>query len=230
MNQRFQTNICQRESLGRKSRLSSALRLFQTAHLRQKLVRRKLRRVLRLGGQVFRPDQLDKIPEFTCTPDFLAVDDVDDLRGLFLAEMRRNQRDAHLLTVVVELNEKRVNPPSEFRDKFLGRQFLGRLRDHILMREEHGEERVFGIGGLQIGAAFGIDAVKDTYNRAFNEWKSNYKYLTDLVMVLNHKSWQWYEKNDERAELYNDLWDKTAQYAMDHLEGEELSYYFRVTD
>ena len=81
-----------------------------------------------------------------------------------------------------------------------------------------------------IADAFGIDAVKDTYNRAFNEWKSNYKYLTDLVMVLNHKIWQWYEKNDALAELYNDLWDKTAQYALDNLEGEELSYYFRVTD
>ena len=83
---------------------------------------------------------------------------------------------------------------------------------------------------FSIADAFGIDAVKDTYNRAFNEWKSNYKYLTDLVMVLNHKIWQWYEKNDELAELYNDLWDKTAQYALDHLEGEELRYYFRVTD
>ena len=81
-----------------------------------------------------------------------------------------------------------------------------------------------------IADAFGVDAVKDTYNRAFNEWRSNYKYLTDLVMVLNHKIWQWYEKNDALAELYNDLWDKTAQYAMDNLKGEELSYYFRVTD
>ena len=83
---------------------------------------------------------------------------------------------------------------------------------------------------FSIADVFGIKAVKDTYNRAFNEWKSNYKYLTDLVMVLNHKIWQWYEKNDVLAELYNDLWDKTAQYAMDNLKGEELSYYFEVTD
>lgn len=83
---------------------------------------------------------------------------------------------------------------------------------------------------FSIADAFGIEAVKDTYDRAFNEWKSNYKYLTDLVMVLNHKIWQWYEKNDALAELYNDLWDKTAQYAMDNLKREELSYYFEVTD
>ena len=54
-----------------------------------------------------------------------------------------------------------------------------------------------------IAEKFGIDAVKDTYNRAFKEWKSNYKYLTELVMILNWKIWQHYEKNDELATLYN---------------------------
>ena len=81
-----------------------------------------------------------------------------------------------------------------------------------------------------IADAFGIAAVKDTYKRAFEEWRNDYRYLTDLVMVLNHKIWQWYEKNDALARVYNELWDKTAEYAMDNLKGEELSYYFEVTD
>ena len=83
---------------------------------------------------------------------------------------------------------------------------------------------------FSIADAFGISAVNDTYCRCFEEWKHDYRYLTDLVMVLNHKIWQWYEENDALAELYNDLWDKTAQYAMDNLKGEELRYYFKVTD
>ena len=37
-----------------------------------------------------------------------------------------------------------------------------------------------------IAEAFGGNAVRDTFNRAFDEWKGNYKYLTELVMVLNH--------------------------------------------
>ena len=41
---------------------------------------------------------------------------------------------------------------------------------------------------------FGIEAVKGTFKRAFEEWKGDYKFLTELVMVLNHKIWQWYEK------------------------------------
>lgn len=59
-----------------------------------------------------------------------------------------------------------------------------------------------------IAEKFGVDAVKDTYNRAFKEWKNNYKYLTELVMILNWKIWQHYEKNDGLATLYNTLWEK----------------------
>ena len=78
---------------------------------------------------------------------------------------------------------------------------------------------------------FGANAVRDTYKRAFNEWKDDYRYLTELVMVLNHKLWEhWEKKHNALAKLYNDLWDETAQYAMDNLKGDELSYYFRVTD
>lgn len=45
---------------------------------------------------------------------------------------------------------------------------------------------------FSIADAFGVGAIKDTYNRAFKEWKSDYRYLTDLVIVLNHKCWYWY--------------------------------------
>ena len=35
-----------------------------------------------------------------------------------------------------------------------------------------------------IADAFGLNAVQDTFNRAFGEWKTNYKMLTELVGVL----------------------------------------------
>lgn len=82
-----------------------------------------------------------------------------------------------------------------------------------------------------IADAFGVNAIKDTYNRAFEEWKSNYKYLTELVMVLNWKLWQRYEQNDMAlAELYNDLWQQADAYACENLKGEELKYFYEVTD
>lgn len=83
---------------------------------------------------------------------------------------------------------------------------------------------------FSIADAFGKDAIQDTFNRAFNEWKGNYKYLTELVMVLNHKIWQWYEKNDEYGRLYNDLWEQADNYACENLKGEELSYFYSTTD
>jgi hypothetical protein len=83
---------------------------------------------------------------------------------------------------------------------------------------------------FSIADKFGVSAVKDTYNRAFNEWKGNYKYLTELVLVLNHKIWQHYEKNDALAKLYNDLWEKADEYAYNNLDGEQLQYYIRTLD
>lgn len=84
---------------------------------------------------------------------------------------------------------------------------------------------------FSIADKFGVDAIKDTYNRAFNEWKNNYIYLTELVMVLNHKIWQHYELGNEGlARAYNDMWEKADAYACENLTGEEADYFYRVTD
>lgn len=82
-----------------------------------------------------------------------------------------------------------------------------------------------------IADRFGEDAVKDTYRRAFAEWKSNYRYLTELVMVLNWKIWDHYEKNNkELASLYNELWIKADNYTLDNLKDDELTYFLTITD
>lgn len=83
---------------------------------------------------------------------------------------------------------------------------------------------------FSIADQFGVTAIKDTYNRAFNEWKTDYKYLTELVMVLNHKIWQWYERNEAYAKVYNELWEQADLYACENLQGEEASYFYRITD
>ena len=83
---------------------------------------------------------------------------------------------------------------------------------------------------FDIADAFGAAAIRDTYNRAFNEWKSNYKYLTELVLILNWKIAQHYGHNNEYAELYNELWETADGYAVDNLTGDELAYFYRITD
>lgn len=83
---------------------------------------------------------------------------------------------------------------------------------------------------FSIAERFGLSAIQDTFNRAFKEWKEDYEFLTELVLVLNRKIWQYHEKRPEFAEPYNTLWEQTDQYAMENLKDEELSYFFDVTD
>ena len=77
---------------------------------------------------------------------------------------------------------------------------------------------------------FGVDAIRDTFNRAFKHWKEDYQFLTELVMALNWKIWEHYEHNEKYAKLYNELWEKADTYATSHLKGEELAYFYRTTD
>lgn len=83
---------------------------------------------------------------------------------------------------------------------------------------------------FSIADRFGKAAVTDTYNRAFENWKSDYKYLTELVMVLNWKIWQWDVQDEELAELYYTLWKTAERYACENLQGEELLYFYNTTD
>ena len=83
---------------------------------------------------------------------------------------------------------------------------------------------------FSIADKFGASAVKDTYNRAFDSWKDNVEYLTELVMVLNWKIWEHYETNLPLAELQQDLYYKTDDWAMSNLKDEDLQYFLRTTD
>ena len=83
---------------------------------------------------------------------------------------------------------------------------------------------------FSIADAFGVSAIKDTYKSSFNNWKDNYEYITEFIIVLNWKIWEHYEKNDAYAELYNELWRKADEWALMNLRGEALKYYLRTTD
>lgn len=88
---------------------------------------------------------------------------------------------------------------------------------------------------FSIADTYGLQAIQDTFNRAFEEWKGNYKYLTELVLVLNHKIFHHYvkdgtEEQNETASLYNELWRKANDYALDNLKGEQAVYFYQQTD
>jgi hypothetical protein len=84
---------------------------------------------------------------------------------------------------------------------------------------------------FMIADRFGESGVRDTYKRAFEEWKDNYVYLTELVIALNWGIWRAYEVgNSTLQDVYHELWAEADLYAQDNLKGEELSFFYRVTD
>lgn len=84
---------------------------------------------------------------------------------------------------------------------------------------------------FSIADKFGLEAIKDTYKRAFEEWKTNFRFMTELVMVLNWKCWEWHDsKNIEKSELYGNLYYELDEWCLDNLKGKELEYYISTID
>ena len=84
---------------------------------------------------------------------------------------------------------------------------------------------------FSIADAFGVDAIKDTYHRAFENWKDNVKYFTEIVMVLNWKCWEHYDAGrGNYCQLYQDLYFEADAYAREHFKGDDLTYYWNTTD
>ena len=82
---------------------------------------------------------------------------------------------------------------------------------------------------------FGPSACDDAYYNCLNTAKNDYKKLTELVMVIGEKMWQWYDnKSDknhiEKFEYYEKLYNKAYDYAEENLNEEELKYFHKYAD
>lgn len=76
----------------------------------------------------------------------------------------------------------------------------------------------------------GEEGVRDTYNRAFKEWRGDVVYVTELVLVLNWMIWVLYEVDEAMARVFDELWREADEWCREHLEGDDREYYYRVTD
>lgn len=85
---------------------------------------------------------------------------------------------------------------------------------------------------FSIAERYGIREINSVYEEIFNESKKDYKLLTELVMVLNHKAWQHSEELmfSTFCDIYTELYNKANQYALDNLKDSELDYFIGVTD
>ena len=94
---------------------------------------------------------------------------------------------------------------------------------------------------FSIADKFGLEAIKDTYNRAFNEWQSDHIYMTELAMVVNWKCWEHYNRlnnllepycdnHGEICQWYKDTYYKLLDWADKNLKGDKLTYFYKTLD
>ena len=82
-----------------------------------------------------------------------------------------------------------------------------------------------------IADKFGESAIRNTYERAFNEWKNNVQFFASLVCTLNHQIWNHHEAGNEAiARVYDELWKKADAFAYDHFTGKDIKYYSDFLD
>lgn len=73
--------------------------------------------------------------------------------------------------------------------------------------------------------------IEELYRKLFRDWHNDVKLVAELSMCMNWKLWEHYEKkNESLAELYNTLWMRVHDYALDVFTWEDGAYYFRITD
>ena len=82
-----------------------------------------------------------------------------------------------------------------------------------------------------IADMYGERWIRDTFKNAFNWWKNDVKYFTELVVALNWKLRQHYENwNEKLARLYDELWRQADEYACENFKWDDATYYRQQTD
>lgn len=84
---------------------------------------------------------------------------------------------------------------------------------------------------FSVADCYGEKAIRDTYKRSFDGWKSNHLYFTELVGCLNHKIWQHYEEGNETiSRVYDELWREADAYGVDNFKDDALKHFLMVLD
>lgn len=87
---------------------------------------------------------------------------------------------------------------------------------------------------FDIAEHYGINAVKDTFRRAFDSWMNDIKFMTELCIVMNNRCWFWHDQgNIELSELYADYYYQVKDYVYSddsEFSEEDQSYFFEMTD
>lgn len=69
----------------------------------------------------------------------------------------------------------------------------------------------------------GVDDIRDTYKRGLEFATSKAEYYAEFVLVLNWKIWEWFEKDEKIARVYQDLWEQADMGIKKYFKGDDKS-------
>ena len=81
-----------------------------------------------------------------------------------------------------------------------------------------------------IADPFGRPAVKDTFKRAFDEWKNSPEMMAEMCVTLNLAVNRYYGLDDEWYEMYLSLFEKAYNWCLDHYKGDDFDKWFEIVD
>lgn len=77
----------------------------------------------------------------------------------------------------------------------------------------------------------GLPAIERTYRNAFNSWKTDVVFITELALVLNWKMLYMDERHmAEKSVMYYKCWVELSNWCERHLEAGAYEYFLNVTD
>lgn len=81
----------------------------------------------------------------------------------------------------------------------------------------------------------GVDYLEEQTENLFRQYRDDIEKLTEWVMVINHKCWDYHEKHEPLAsDIYSKLYYKYYEEAINYLDKEnrkdDLSYFIRTLD
>lgn len=94
------------------------------------------------------------------------------------------------------------------------------------------------INDFLIAVPFGEQAIRETYDRCVKEWKTNYRYFTDIVIATNKLCWHFdglsksmTDQARKLSKLFGDLYYDSKDKFYEFFKGEEeRDYFFEETD
>ncbi len=97
----------------------------------------------------------------------------------------------------------------------------GQAREHIASLVEQ----------FEVADQSGVKVVRETFKRLFEECKSNYKDLAELVLVVHHFNGLHYQmKHKTLGDLYAVFYYQAYYWGVNYIKGDDLKPYLNTTD